>query len=381
MNTLRQCWIISLIALRSLPARRWTGLVIVAGMAIVVGVLLSMLSVSEGLARASLLGKSPADVIVLPRDTGAIDRSWVGTIADAPGVARRSTDGAPLADAEVNFQPPPIEGFVSGSLQLEGFGPMGFAIRPRLRILAGRAFRPGAQEAIAGAAAAKRFGLRVGSTISMPGGPWPIVGIFADQESLIENSLVADAETILSSLRRKGFNVVLLRLVDASAFPGFRDWVSSNPALSVTVRTQQEQALTGARRSMSFFTQMAYVIGAIMALGAMFGAVKIMYAAVRTRTRELGTLRALGFGPAAVAASVLLEAAILALTGALLGAAIAWVIFEGREIYVWAVFKLHLPLALVAMALAWSVGIAVLSGVFPALRAARMPTADALRAD
>ena len=124
---------------------------------------------------------------------------------------------------------------------------------------------------------------------------------------------------------------------------------------------------------------MSYLIGAIMALGAMFGAVKIMYAAVRVRTREIGILRAIGFGPAPVAASVLVETTALALLGAAIGAAIAWAIYEGREVYVWVTFPLHVPLPLIGIAFAWTLAVAVLGGLFPAIRAARIPAAEALR--
>ena len=385
MSLLRQFCVVFLIGIRSLPERRWTALVIVVGMACVVGVLLSMLSVTAGIMRASLRGVDPARVIVLARDSDCdcsdhILRSWVGTIADAPGIAK-SPDGTSLIDAGLTENLPPVEGFVSGSLNLRAFGARGLALHPRLRVVAGRMFRSGAQEVVVGAAAAEGFGLKIGSTVSQPDGPWPVVGIFSDDGSLLESELIADADTVLASSRRGGFGYVLVQLTSPAAFPMFRDWLTANPAINVTAELQREYAIRRTSHSMEFFTQMSYVTSAIMALGAIFGAVKIMYAAVRSRTREIGTLRALGFGGASVASSIVLETALLSIAGALIGAAIAWTLFEGRKIYVSGVSRLHVPLTLVVLGLAWAMAVALLSGLFPALRAARLPAVEALRAE
>ncbi len=131
----------------------------------------------------------------------------------------------------------------------------------------------------------------------------------------------------------------------------------------------------------AFFTRMAYVIGAIMALGALFGVVKIMYAAVRARTREIGTLRAIGFGATPVALSVLLEAALLGAIGGLLGSAIAWLIFDGREVWVWGAFSLRVSPPLWVLGFVWALITSLLGGLLPALRAGRLPPFEALRAE
>jgi putative ABC transport system permease protein len=123
---------------------------------------------------------------------------------------------------------------------------------------------------------------------------------------------------------------------------------------------------------------MAYGIGVIMAIGALFGVVKIMYAAVRVRTREIGTLRALGFNETAIASSVIIEAVLLGLLGAVLGTAIAWLIFEGREMWVWGAFRLHVSLGLLALGMQWALLTSLLGGIFPAIRAAQIPASEAL---
>jgi putative ABC transport system permease protein len=154
-----------------------------------------------------------------------------------------------------------------------------------------------------------------------------------------------------------------------------------NPALPVSVERKTDYDLRTVGASTAFFTRMAYVIGAIMALGALFGIVKIMYGAVRTRTREIGTLRAIGFGATPVVMSVLAEAALLGAIGALLGSAIAWLIFDGRDMWVWGAFKLRVSPALWLLGLVWALITSLLGGLFPALRAGRLPPADALRTE
>jgi putative ABC transport system permease protein len=384
MSTLRQIALVCALSLRSLPERSSTGMVIVVGLASVVAVLLSMLSVTAGFRRAYLALTSPTRAMVFSRDAdnefgSTLPRGWIGTIMEAPGIAR-GADGSPLADAELRVALPPVEGFVSGSLELRGLGLAGFEMRPELKVISGHPFRSGAREVVAGVAAARRFGLRVGSTVTLPDGQWPVVGIFSDGGAMLENELVADAATLMASTRRSAFAWVLVQLVNADAFPAFRAWLTANPAISVIAERQRDYELRRAGAITSFFTRMAYLIGAIMALGAVFGAVKIMHAAVRARTREIATLRAIGFDARAVAASVLLETTILAVAGAVLGAAIAWLLFDGHEIHVSGLVKLRVSAALVAIGLLWAVAVALLGGVLPALRAARVLPAEALRA-
>jgi len=384
MSLLRQIAAVCVLGLSSLPERRSTALVIVFGLACVVGVLTSMLSLTVGLTRAYVRPEDEARAIVFARNamgewSHSIERGSIGTILDAPGIAKRP-GGAPLADAEFLLHLPPIEGFVDGSLELRGLGSTGRALRPAFRIVSGRMFRPGTQELLAGAGAAKQFGLVVGSKVRLRNGEWPVVGVFTCGGEIMESHLVGDADTIMSATRRKGFGSVVAQLVNADAYPTFEAWLTSNPAIAVSVerKSDYDRRLLGSNSA--FFTRMAYLIGMIMALGALFGVVKIMYAAVRARTWEIGTLRAVGFGAASVAASVLAEAALLGILGALIGTALAWLIFDGRQMWVWGSFRLHVSLHLLALGVAWALVTSVLGGLFPALRAARLPTSEALRA-
>jgi len=385
MNELRQITAVCLVGIGSLRGRYATALVVVIGMACVVGVLTSMLSLTAGLARAYLRPEDATRAMVWAgRATFDQSRSLkpdaIGTILGAPGIAR-GPDGAPLADPEFLMRIPPIEGFAAGSLQVRGVGPAGLAMRPAFRIVAGHMLRAGTRELVVGVGAARKFGLTVGSEVRLRDGQWPIVGVFSCGADIIESYLVGDAITVMAARRRAGFAQVIAQLVDARAYPEFQRWLTENPALSVSVERKTDYDRRELGMNTAFFTRMAYVIGAIMALGALFGVVKIMYAAVRARTREIGTLRAIGFGATPVALSVLVEAALLGAIGALIGAAMAWLVFDGREVWVWGAFKLHVSPSLWVLGLAWALITSLLGGLFPALRAGRLPPSEALRAE
>jgi putative ABC transport system permease protein len=276
---------------------------------------------------------------------------------------------------------PKVEGFAAGSLQLRGIGPAGLALRPVFRIVAGHMFGAGTRELVVGVGAARKFGLHVGSEVRLRDGKWPIVGVFSCGADIIESYLVGDALTVMDERRRPGFAQVIVQLADAQAYPGFQKWLMENPAIDVSVEHKTDYDLRVVGADTSFFTRMSYIIGVMMALGSLFGIVKIMYGAVRVRTREIGTLRAMGFGSRPVALSVLLEAALLGAVGALVGVAIAWLIFDGREMWVWGAFKLHVSPQLWLLGLAWAILTSLLGGLAPALRAACLPPSEALRAE
>lgn len=383
MSELRQIAAVCLIGIGSLRERYGTALVVVVGTACVVGVLTSMLSLTAGLTRAYLRSEDATRALVWAGHA-AFDQSRslhpdaIATVLDAPGIAR-GPDGAPLADAEFLMRLLSMEGFAAGSLQLRGVGPAGLALRPDFRIVAGHMFRTGTRELVVGAGAARKLGLGVGSEVRMRDGKWPIVGVFSCGGDIIESYLVGDALTVMAARRRAGFAQVIAQLVDVKAFPEFQRWLTENPALTVSVERKTDYDLRTVRANTAFFTRMAWVIGAIMALGALFGTVKIMYGAVRARTREIGTLRAIGFGATPVVVSVLAEAALLGAIGALLGAAIAWLIFDGRDMWVWGAFRLHVSPALWALGLVWALITSLAAGLPPALRAGGLPPSEALR--
>jgi putative ABC transport system permease protein len=340
--------------------------------------------VTAGLLRAYRAGDDPTMAIVLSQTNidygGNIPANVIGTIMDAPGIARGS-GGHPLGDAEVVMWVAPSEAYVIGSPNLRGIGAAGLAVRPKLQIITGRVFRPGLAELIVGIGAARHFGLHVGDTVVLPTGSWPIVGAFSDDGSIVESELLGDADTLRAVGIVAGFSSVLVRLTRAEAFGTFEHWLRSNPTLNVNAERQSDYASRTVNRAAAFYTELTYFVGVIMALGALFGIVKLTYAAASARTREIGTLRAIGYQPYSVAISLLLETAVLSLTGALLGTGAAWLLFNGKHVAVLQnVFDLSISPRLFALGLLWALVLALLGALPPAIRAARCSVVDALRA-
>jgi putative ABC transport system permease protein len=274
-----------------------------------------------------------------------------------------------------------MDGFSPGSLQVRGIGSAGVALRPGFRIVSGHGVRAGMRELVVGVGAARKFGLGIGSQVRLRDGTWPIVGIFSCGADILESYLLGDAATVMAARRRSGYAQVFVQLVDADAYPRFKEALESDPAvpLSVERKTEYDRRIVGSLTA--FFTRMSYIIVLIMALGAMFAVIKIMYGVVRARTHEIGTLRTIGFGSGTVAVSVVLEVVLLGLIGAVVGAAISWLVFDGREMWVWGAFRLHVSPELWAAGLVLALGSSLLGAFFPALRAARLSPVEALRAE
>ena len=383
MRILMQTLVLTRLGLLGILQRKWSSLVLVGSVACVIGVLLSMLSVTAGMLRTYRLGEDPRLAIVLGPENGTewgngIPANALGTILDAPGIAR-SPDGHPLADPEVLVSVPPSGAYLVGGPILRGIGAAGLALHPNLKIVEGRQFHSGLQELTIGVAAARAFQLRVGDRVTLPGGMWPIVGSFTDEGGILESQFLADADTLLAAGRTSGYGSVLVKLDSPGAFDAFSHWLSTNPDLKESAEPLTNYLQRSAHQFSAFFTALAYGVASMMTLGALFGTVKLMYAAVSARTREIATLRAIGYQPLPVALSVLLETTTLALTGALLGAAVAWLLFDGKHTtQARNVFDLYVSGHLIALGIAWALVLAVLGGFPPAIRAARCSVRDAL---
>ena len=389
MRLLTQIRVVTQLSLLTLPRRKGSSLVIVACMACVVGVLLSVLSVTVGLLHTYEVAGSRERAIVFSRDalsfggrteeTSTIAPDAIGTLVGAPGIGR-DADGKPMIDAEVLAMLPPAEGFANGSLYVRGVDASGLAMRPEFKLISGRLFRPGIHEMIVGIGVDRGFGLKVGDRIIMPDGEWPIVGEFSTGGGINESELLSDVATVMSAMRTTNVSSVLVGLESPGAFDAFKSWLTSNPALALTAERQSDYYRQVAWTSSAFFTAVAYLSGGVMALGALFGAVKILHTAVDLRTREIATLSAIGYDPLPIAVSVVLEGVILSLLGALAGALVARILVDGRLETVWsAVFTLSVSPGLIALGAGWALVLAVLGGIVPAIRSARLPVAEALR--
>ena len=254
-------------------------------------------------------------------------------------------------------------------------------LRPTFRLVAGRMFRPGTHELIAGVKASFQFkGIALGDKVILPDGEWPIVGTFATGD-LLDAQLVGDTETVMLSIRHKTYNMVTARLASPAAFAEFRNALTTNPALSVDVMRLPDWNAKISADTSAFFHVTVYGVGIILAIGALFGCFNTMYAAVSSRAAEIATLRALGYSGFAVAVSVLLEAATLSVAGALIGASIAWALYDGVQSGFGSdVFTLTVSPSLIGIAILWAVAVAVLGGILPSIQAARWTVSEALRA-
>lgn len=388
MKGLRQIIAVTGLNLKNLPSRFGPSLVIVVGMGAAIGVLISILSLAEGYVQMEQRTGDPGRAIILAEnadteDLSAISRAVIGDIVGASGIAR-DADGTSLADAEyVNtFHANPKSGGPVRLLTLRGTGRKGLALRPELKIVSGRMFQPGARELVIGIASQQEFRkLGVGDKVIMQDGEWPIVGSFTTGGDMLEGEMIGDADILMSAARRNNFASVIVRLAGPNSLTVLQRALAANPRLGVRAERQSEYYERTSQDTARFFRAIAFAVGGIMACGALFGALNTLYSAVDARTQEIATLRALGFGGAAVAVSVIAEAILLAMGGALLGIGVVWAVFHGQGYaFGGTLFHLTISPALVGIGLAWALAVAVLGGILPAIRAARAPVIDALRA-
>jgi putative ABC transport system permease protein len=387
MNAVRQVLAVTQIGLRAIPQRLGPSLVVVVGMASVVAVTISILSMATGFMRTVNSAGRADRALVLSRNSqfenaSSISRDAVPIIADAPGV-RRGADGKPIISAETLVQ----SGVVKKSdgldafITVRGVGPEGFALRPEIKLISGRMFHPATHELIVGKAAQTQFeGLDVGSAVSLPEGDWTITGSFESGGDGNESQLFADSETVLSSMRANAFKSVTVLLTGPDAFKQFKSTLMANPMLTVDVIREPEYLAVQTRDINYFLTLIAYLVGGIMGLGALFGALNTLYSAVSTRSKEIATLRVFGFGATAILTSVLAEALLLSLLGAAIGSCVAWLAFNGNFHTAGSlVFRLRVTPLLIGEGIALACALGLIGGVFPAVRAARIPVAVALR--
>ncbi len=383
MSLLSETLTVSRFSLASLPARAGSAVVVAVGMAIVAAVLVSVLSISSGLIRGMRAGSHPDNAIVVSSEYqtgGTLSREDCVTIAEAPGIAL-GPDNHPLVDCEFTLGLPGPEGFAEGVFMVRGVGPTGLALAPRFAVVAGRTFRPGLRELIVGVGAQRIFHVNVGDTVILPDGEWPVVGVFSSDGGLLESGLLADANTLMTSSRRDAYGSVLVRLTGSAAFASFSRWLTTHPSLKVVVDREAQFRLRSAGAYVDFFSSIAYFVASILAVGALFGSVNILYSAVSSRAREIATLRAVGYRAIPVAVAVVVEAMLLAFVGALVGGSGAWLVFNDRDgLVVAEVYQQAVTPALIATGIGWALVIAILGAIPPAIRAARLPVAEAMRA-
>jgi putative ABC transport system permease protein len=373
---------------RALPQRAGTSLVTVIGVATVVAVMVSLLAIGAGLMQSVNRNVRPDDAIVTSSGAaapymGSISRTSAAIIADAPGV-KKDPSGKPMVQpqATIIVETTKKSDGSSANIGFAGSGPEGRLMNTGLHLVAGRMYRPAVRELIAGRTASAQFkNLDLGDRITLRGTDWTVVGIFEDNGGQTENALIGDADTVMSAFDRNSFQIINVRLESPASFERFKDALTSNPQLSVEVKRTADYTRDQLKPVTSILNFVGYFIGIVMGVGAVFGAVNTMYSAVDSRTREIATLRAIGFGGSAVVISVLVEALLLAVPGALIGVLIAWLAFNGRAVSTLGLsFPLAVTPALFELAIIWALAIGLIGGLAPSVRAARLPVATALRA-
>jgi len=392
-NGITQIFIITVMNLRNLPQRLGTSSVAVFGVACVVGVFIGVLSMASGFQR-TMVNAGSADVLMLMR-AGATTEMNSGLsyeqtqlIENLPGIAKQ--DGKPLSSPElfVIVDIPMRNKEASGNAPLRGVEPLAFSARKQFNIIEGRNFEPGKNELIVGRGAKTQFAnLDVGSVIKLGQTEWTVVGAFESGGGLAESEIWCDAKILQNAYRRgNSYQIVRVKLDDKNGFEAFKAAVAADPKLNLDVKRETEYLAQQSEPLSKFIKMIGYPLAMLMALGAIFGAVNTMYTSVSNRTREIATLRALGFGSTPVAISTLVESLVLAIIGGVIGSIVVYIVFNGYTVstlnfasFSQVVFDFAVTPDLLVQGVIFATVIGFIGGFFPAIRAARLPVATALR--
>ncbi len=397
----RQTLSVTQVGLSTMTQRLASSAVIVIGIAGVVGVLVAMLAMGDGF-QATLQQTGSDDTAIVLRGgsqaelNSVLPRDNIETIEEAPGIAK-DANGKPIASAElvvVANLPKKSDPTVDANVPIRGVDDEAWQLRPKVKIIAGRRFKPGLRELVVGQGALHQFaGLELGKDLRLAGQTWTVVGVFASGDSY-DSELWGDAKSVASAYRRgvasayrRGSSAesVTVRLTSPAALDQFKAALMSDPTLKVDVSTTREYFNKQSEQLTKVIRAVGITVGVIMAIGAIFGALNTMFAAVAARSREIATLRALGFRAVPVVVSILLETMLLALLGGILGALIVWLVFNGYTAstlgsnFSQVVFQFKVSPQLLWNGLKWALAIGFIGGLFPAVRAARLPVTTALR--
>lgn len=379
--------------LATIPERKGASAAAVFGIAGVVAVLVAVLSIAAGFQRV-MEQSGGADTAIVLRSgadtemTSGLSREQTRIIADTEGVAR-SAEG-PLASSElfVIINLPKISTGTDANVPLRGVERAAFPVREDVKIVEGRPFEWGRNEVIVGSGAAREFaGLSVGSSIEVGQNRWNVVGVFTANGGIAESEMWTDAGVLQPAYRRgSSFQSVRAKLETPETFQAFQDRLTTDPRLNVQVERESEFYAEQSRLIVNLITGLGTIVAALMGIGAVFGALNTMYTAVASRTREIATLRAVGFGQGSVVVSVVIESLFLALLGGLVGGGLAYFAFDGFQAatmnwqsFSQVAFAFDVTPALLVRGIVYATIMGVLGGLLPAVRAARLPIASALR--
>jgi putative ABC transport system permease protein len=378
--------------LRSMLVRKGTAAMTAMGIAMVVAVFVMTLAIAQGFRATLVASGSPQNAIVLRKSATSENVSSVlkpefSMIETLPQIAR-DAQGQSLASPEmvVANARPRISDNQPANVPLRGVSERAFQVRDTIKIVEGRLFMPGMREINVGRLAVGRFkGLSLGSDVRFGAATWKVVGVFTADDASFESEVWGDVDLMLAAFQRRGYQSVTVKLTDPSAFDSFQGAIADDPRLDFKVErerdyyTEQSQVMTTVIRVFGTFVTL------ILSIGAMFGAMNTMYAAVGYRTREIGTLRALGFSRGRIVTAFLAESVMLALIGGVVGCLLALPVHglstgtTNMASFSEVAFKFRITPALLAGGMVFAGLMGAAGGLLPAIRAARIPVARALR--
>jgi putative ABC transport system permease protein len=393
VGLLKQIIGVTALNLRTVPRRLGSSGVAIVGIAGVVVVLVAVLSIAEGFS-AAMRGAGSEDTALVMRSgadsemTSGLGGPEVDIIKQGPGIKRNGQQLAASAELYVILDQPKKSTGTGANVPLRGIEPAALLVRDSAKIINGRMLQFGTNEVVVGRAASGQFsGLDVGSEIHSGQNVWKVVGIFDTGGSVAETEVWCDARVLQGAYRRgNSYQSVLAKLESPASFDQFRDWMTANPQLNIQVKRESEYYAAQARSLTTLIRTVGFTVAGLMGIGAVFGAILTMYTAVATRAREIATLRALGFNTFAVLVSVLAESMALALIGGVIGGLAAYAGFNGYQTstinfqtFSQVAFAFRVTPGLLGLGLIYAMVMGLIGGLLPAIRAARLPIASALR--
>jgi len=378
--------------IRSMVVRKGTAAMTAGGIAMVVAVFVMTMAIAQGFRGALVASGSNENAILLRKGAtsetvSAVLRPQLPVIEAMPQVAR-GADGHPLASPElvVIISLPRNSDGNPANVPVRGVGPKAFEIRNTLRFAEGRRFAPGTREINVGRQAVNRFrGLTLGSEVRFGSATWTVVGVFTAEDSSFESEVWGDVDLMMPAFQRNGYQSTTVKLVDPSAFESLAAAVGGDPRLDLKAYPERDYYEAQSETTGTLMRIFATFVTSILSIGAVFGAMNTMYAAVAYRTREIGTLRALGFSRVRIISAFLVESVALALVGGVIGCILALPVHGistgamNMTSFSELAFKFRITPALLFAGLVFSALMGAVGGLLPALRAARIPVARALR--
>jgi len=378
--------------LRSMIVRKGTAVMTAGGIAMVVAVFVMTLAIAQGFRATLVASGSPDNVIILRKGAtaetvSAVLRTDVPIIESLPQVAR-GPDGRPLSSSElvVIIALPRQTDNQPANVPVRGVSPRAFDVRESFQFVEGRRFTPGTREINVGRLALGRFkGLALGSDVKFAAASWKVVGVFTADDASFESEVWGDADLMMPAFQRDGYQSMTLKLADRSMFDSFRNTIEADPRLHLVAQREQDYYAEQSRALTTVIRVFGAFVTLILSIGAVFGAMNTMYAAVAYRTREIGTLRALGFSRLRIVTAFLAESVALALVGGILGCFLALPVHglstgtTNFTSFSEVAFKFRITPVLLVIGVVFSALMGAVGGLLPAIRAARIPVARALR--